>query len=263
MRPPVFVAEPDQLAGDLIVLSGAEGRHAATVRRLGPGEHVDVTDGSGTVAECQVTRSRDGELELAVLARRAEPPPVPRLTVLQALPKGDRGELAVETMTEVGVDVIVPWAAERCVVQWRGDRGDRALARWRSAGLAAAKQARRARFPEITALAGRDGAARLVAAADLAILLDPAAETPLAGLAARAAGLSSGPAQAGPAQAGPAQAGGIVLITGPEGGVSPAETSLLTEAGAVPARLGPSVLRASTAGAVAAAIVLSDTGRWS
>src|SRR5215471_16514954 len=165
MRPPVFLADPAQLAGDLIVLSGAEGRHAATVRRLGPGEHVDVTDGSGTVAECQVTRSRDGELELAVLARRAEPPPVPRLTVLQALPKGDRGELAVETMTEVGVDVIVPWAAERCVVQWRGDRGDRALARWRSAGLAAAKQARRARFPEITALAGRDGAARLVAAA--------------------------------------------------------------------------------------------------
>ena len=137
MRPPVFLADPAQLTADLIVLSGAEGRHAATVRRLGPGEHVDVTDGSGTVAECQVTRSRDGELELAVLARRAEPPPVPRLTVLQALPKGDRGELATETMTEVGVDVIVPWAAERCVVQWRGDRGDRALARWRSAGLAA------------------------------------------------------------------------------------------------------------------------------
>ena len=247
MRPPVFLADPAQLAGSRIVLSGAEGRHAATVRRLGPGEHVDVTDGSGTVAQCQVTRSRDGELELAVLARRAEPPPVPRLTVLQALPKGDRGELAVETMTEVGVDVIVPWAAERCVVQWRGDRGDRALARWRSAGLAAAKQARRARFPEITALAGRDGAARLVAAAGLAILLDPAAEAPLAGLAAGPAGL---------------RAGGIVLITGPEGGVSPAETSLLTGAGAVPARLGPSVLRASTAGAVAAAIVLSDTGRW-
>src|SRR5215472_4108748 len=132
MRPPVFLADPAQLAGSRIVLSGAEGRHAATVRRLGPGEHVDVTDGSGTVAECQVTRSRDGE--------------------------------------------IVLWAAERCVVQWRGDRGARALARWRSAGLAAAKQARRARFPEITALAGRDGAARLVAAAGLAILLDPAAE---------------------------------------------------------------------------------------
>src|SRR6185437_9753805 len=160
MRPPVFLADPAQLAADLIVLTGAEGRHAATVRRLGPGEHVDVTDGYGTVAECQVTRSRDGELELAVLARRAEPPPVPRLTVLQALPKGDRGELATEIMTEVGVDVIVPWAAERCVVQWRGDRGDRALARWRSAGLAAAKQARRPgsrRSPPWPAATGRPG----------------------------------------------------------------------------------------------------------
>ena len=250
MRPPVFLAEPAQLAGDLIVLSGAEGRHAATVRRLGPGEHVDVTDGSGTVAQCQVTRSRDGELELAVLARRAEPPPEPRLTVLQALAKGDRGELAVETMTEVGVDAIVPWAAERSVVQWRGDRGDRALARWRSAGLAAAKQARRARFPEVAGLADRDGAARLVAAAGLAVLLDPAAGTPLARLTAGTAGAGPWP-------------GGIVLIVGPEGGVSPAETSVLTEAGAVPARLGPSVLRASTAGAVAAAIILSGTGRWS
>jgi 16S rRNA (uracil1498-N3)-methyltransferase len=225
------------------VLSGPEGRHAATVRRLEPGERADVTDGSGTVAECLVTRSRDGELELEVLARRSDAPPAPRLTVLQALPKGDRGELAVETMTEVGVDVIVPWAADRCVVQWRGERGDRALARWRSAGLAAAKQARRARFPEITGPAGRGDAARLVAGAGLAILLDPDAGTPLAGLA------GSGP-------------DGVVLIVGPEGGVSPAETGLLTEAGAVPARLGPSVLRASTAGAVAAAIVLSDSGRW-
>src|SRR5262249_55994012 len=93
--------------------------------------------GAGRVGGGRGTGGGEGELERAVLARRAEPPPVPRLTVLQALPKGDRGELAVETMTEVGVDVIVPWAAERCVVQWRGDRGDRALARWRSAGPAA------------------------------------------------------------------------------------------------------------------------------
>ena len=224
MRPPVFLADPAQLAGDLIVLSGAEGRHAATVRRLGPGEHVDVTDGAGTVAECVVTRSRDGELELAVLARRAEPPPVPRLTVVQALPKGDRGELAVETMTEVGVDVIVPWAAERCVVQWRGDRGDRALARWRSAALAAAKQSRRAWFPEITDLAGRDGAARLVAAARPGHPARPGR----GGAAGRPRGRAGGPA-----------AGGIVLIVGPEGGVSPAETSLLTGGGRGAGPAGP------------------------
>jgi 16S rRNA (uracil1498-N3)-methyltransferase len=247
MRAPVFLVGADQLTGERIVLSGPEGRHAATVRRLEPGERADVTDGSGAVAQCRVVARRDGELELEVLGRRLDPPPDPWLTVLQALPKGDRGELAVETMTEVGVDVIVPWAADRCVVQWRGERGDRALARWRSAGLAAAKQARRARFPEIAGPAGRADAAGLVAGAGLAILLDPEADLPLAGLAAKPLG---------------AEGGGIVLIVGPEGGVSPAETDLLTGAGAVPARLGPSVLRASTAGAVAAAIVLSDSGRW-
>ena len=186
----------------MIVLSGPEGRHGATVRRLAPGERADVTDGAGQVAECVVTQASGSELHLAVRSRRVVPPADPALTVVQALPKGDRGQLAVELMTEAGVDVIVPWAAQRCVTQWHGERGERALARWRVTAREAAKQARRARFPEVTALAPTPEVARAVRSAALAT------------------------------------------------------------AGAVGAHLGPNVLRTSTAGVVAASVVLSRAGRW-
>jgi 16S rRNA (uracil1498-N3)-methyltransferase len=227
------------------VLTGAEGRHAATVRRLAPGERLDLTDGAGTLAEGRVTAVRPGTVELAVLARRVEPAPEPRLVVIQAIPKGERGELAVETMTEVGVDVIVPWAAERCVAVWRGERAEKGAARWRSTAVAAAKQSRRAWFPEITPMASTAAVAGRVRAARLALLLDPEAPDPLAGLAD-----SAGPG------------GEVVLIVGPEGGIAPAEAELLARSGATGARLGPTVLRASTAGAVAAALLLSASGRW-
>ena len=243
LRPPVFIADGAQLRADLFVLSGPEGRHAATVRRLTAGERADVTDGAGMLAECEVIRSGPGLLELAVLARRTEPPPSPRIVVVQAIPKGDRGELAVEIMTEVGVDVIVPWAAERCVARWRGDRGERSLARWRATAREAAKQARRSRFPQVAALAETAAVARIAAAASLAVLLDPGGPAGIAGLPLP-------------------PDGDIVVVVGPEGGISPAEASSLTSAGARSARLGCSVLRTSSAGAVAAALLLSASGRW-
>jgi 16S rRNA (uracil1498-N3)-methyltransferase len=231
------------------VLDGAEGRHATTVRRLGPGEHVDLTDGAGTMASCVITAARPGVLDLKVLERTYEPAPVPRLTVVQAIPKGDRGELATETMTEVGVDVVVPWAAERCVVRWRGDKAARGAARWRSTAVAAAKQSRRSWLPEIAEPASTAAVASRVAAlvsegTGLAVLLDPDAGQALPALAG-ARGLTE-----------------IVLLVGPEGGISPAETAVLAAAGAVGARLGPTVLRASSAGAIAAALVMTAAGRW-
>ncbi len=225
------------------MLSGQEGRHASTVRRLGAGERADVTDGAGQVAECLVVAARPGELELTVLARRAEPRPEPRLTVLQAIPKGDRGELAVELLTEVGADTIVPWAAERCVAIWRGDRAAKSQARWASAAVQAAKQSRRSWMPAVTGQADLAEATRLVHEASLAILLDPAAGMSIADLKLPLTGE-------------------IVLVVGPEGGVSPAETAALQAAGAVGATLGPTVLRTSSAGAIAAGLLLSRTARW-
>jgi 16S rRNA (uracil1498-N3)-methyltransferase len=242
-RPPVFVAGAADLAGEHFTLRGREGKHASTVRRLAPGERVDVTDGSGAVAECVVAAARPGELELTVLTRRTVARSAPQVTVLQAIPKGDRGELAVELLTEVGADIIVPWAAERSVAVWRGDRAARSEARWRSAAEEAAKQSRRAWFPEITEQADLAAATGHVAGASQAIVLDPDAAEPLSAIAL------------------PTE-GDIVLVVGPEGGISPAEADAFLRAGAKPARLGPTVLRASTAGVVAAGIVLCQTSRW-
>jgi 16S rRNA (uracil1498-N3)-methyltransferase len=242
-RPPVFLADPADLAHDLIVLSGPEGRHAADVRRLAAGERVDLTDGAGQLAECVVTRVQRGSVELAVRGRRVVPPPSPALVVVQAIAKGDRGQLAVELMTEVGVDVVVPWAAERCVVHWQGERGERALARWRAIARESAKQARRGWIPEVTDPARAGEVAARVAAAASAVVLDPQADQALGNLAVP-------------------PSGDVVVIAGPEGGISPAEADMLARAGAVGAHLGPTVLRTSTAGAVAAAILLSRTDRW-
>jgi 16S rRNA (uracil1498-N3)-methyltransferase len=243
MRPAVFLAERAELERESFTLRGPEGRHAATVRRLSVGERADVTDGAGTVAECVVTGVRPAEVEFRVLAAHAVPAGEPGVVVVQAIPKADRGELAVEIMTEVGADAVVAWEAERCVARWRGDRAGKALARWRATAREAAKQSRRAWIPEVTGPEATSAVVGRVAAAGLAVLLDPGA--------ADALGSIPLPVQ-----------GKIILIVGPEGGVSPAEAESLTRAGAVPARLGPTVLRSSSAGAVAVALTLSRTARW-
>jgi 16S rRNA (uracil1498-N3)-methyltransferase len=241
---PVFLADGADLRADTVTLTGAEGRHAATVRRIRPGERVDVADGAGLIAECVVTDAGPGSVTLRVRARREVPAPDPRIVVVQALPKGDRAELAVETMTEVGVDLIVPFAAERCVARWpAGDRAAKALARWRSAAREAAKQARRARIPEVTGLASAAEVATRLKSAARGVVLEPGAEQALSRLDLPAHG-------------------DVVLVVGPEGGLSPAELTEFTAAGAVETRLGDSVLRASTAGAAAAAVLMARTGRW-
>jgi 16S rRNA (uracil1498-N3)-methyltransferase len=234
------------------------------VRRLAPGERVDLTDGAGLMAEGEVIAARpaSGELDVAVLARRSEPEPRHPVTVVQAILKGDRGELAVELMTEVGIDTIVPWAAERCVARWRPDRADKALHRWRSSAREAAKQSRRSRFPEVTAQATTAEVIDRVRGAALALLLDPQAGPALTAVLRSAEGEIAGPAAGEIAGLAGSAAGEVVLIVGPEGGISPRESAALTAAGAIAARLGPSVLRGSTAGAVAGALVLSGSGRW-
>jgi 16S rRNA (uracil1498-N3)-methyltransferase len=241
--PPLFLAEPGDLAQPVITLSGPEGHHAAVVRRLRAGERADVSDGAGTLAECVVSSVGKDCVVLEVRASRSVPPPRPRLVVAQALPKGDRGELAVELMTEIGVDTVIPWSADRSITRWQGDRGARALAKWRSTARAAAKQSRRAWLPEVTEPATTAALAQQVSVSACAIVL--AADAP-----AKLHELSF------------AAADDIMLIVGPEGGISPAERATLRGAGATEARLGPTVLRTSTAGATAAAVLLSHTSRW-
>lgn len=236
-------------------LSGPEGHHAATVRRLRVGEPIDVTDGRGTVLECEVAAVRRDEVDCSVRRRVAVAPPQPRLVVAQALAKGDRGERAVEMLTEVGVDEIVPWSASRSVVRWDGERGQRARERWVRTAAEAAKQSHRPHWPVVGALVGPRELAARARAASLAVVLHESATTPLVGLA------RPGPPPAVGSSDGPGE-GEVLLVVGPEGGITAGELALLAEAGAAVSRLGPTVLRTSTAGVVAAAVVLADLGRW-
>ncbi|MFF7946930.1 16S rRNA (uracil(1498)-N(3))-methyltransferase [Streptomyces griseorubiginosus] len=249
MTAPVFVVDHfDAGGGGHYVLDGPEGRHAVSVKRLQPGEEVVLTDGAGRYAVCDVIAAEGKDrLVVHLTSVSEEPEPVPRITVVQALPKGDRGELAVETMTEVGVDAVVPWQAARCITQWRGDRGLKALAKWRATAREAGKQSRRIRFPEVADAASTKQVAALLAKADFAAVLhsdfDRGSE-PLA-------------------TAELPDEGEIVLVVGPEGGVAKDELALFEETGARPYVLGPTVLRTSTAGTAAAALLLGRTGRWS
>jgi 16S rRNA (uracil1498-N3)-methyltransferase len=245
MSPPVFLV--DELpAAAVFVLDGPEGHHAATVRRLRPGETVHLSDGYGGMATCTVTAAEPAGLTLAVRDRTVAEPPRPRFVAVQALAKGDRGELAVELMTELGVDELVPWEAAHSVAQWRGERGERALARWRSTARAAAKQSRRAFLPEVAELhttrqvCGLIG--RVTAAGGVALVLHAEASTALAAV--------------------PLPAGEVLLVVGPEGGLSEGELTAFRAAGARAVRLGPDILRTSTAGAAALAVLATRAGRW-
>lgn len=241
MTPPVFLA--DGLAEDRIVLRGPEGHHAATVRRLLVGEAVDLVDGRGTRASCRVVSVGRDVLEAEVLTRTYESGPSPRLVLVQALAKGDRGELAVELATEVGIDEVLPWAAGRSIVKWEGERGAKALSRWRSTALAAAKQSRRAWLPAVAEPCSTDQVCNRVRAAAASYVLHELAAQPLATVAVPAHGE-------------------ILLVVGPEGGIRDEEAAALVAAGAVAVRLGSSILRTSTAGAAAAAVVSARTARW-
>lgn len=225
-------------------LGGAEGRHAATVRRIRPGEALVLADGRGGLATAEALDAGRDALTVRVLRVTHVPPPAVRVTVAQALVKGDRGELAVETATEAGADAFVPWKANRCVVRWDdGPRGDKQLGRWRSTVREAAKQARRPWRPDVADPVTTAGLVDRVRASDAALVLHESATTGLAQVELPAAGE-------------------VLLAVGPEGGVDDAELDRLTAAGAVAVRLGPEVLRASTAACVALGALAVRTGRW-
>jgi 16S rRNA (uracil1498-N3)-methyltransferase len=224
--------------GDEVLVDGTEGHHAVAVRRLRAGERVVVADGSGGGVRGEVVDATKAGLRVQVLEVLDEPAPPVRLVVAQALAKGDRGELAVEMLTEVGVAEVVPWQASRSVARWSADRVDRGLTRWRSTAREAAKQSRRLRVPTVSdpvttqALVGRLGAA------DLALVLHEDATDPIAAVTL------------------PAE-GEVVVVVGPEGGISPEELAAFDAVGARTVRVGDHVLRTSTAGVVALAALLN------
>lgn len=244
MSAPVFFVERAWLAaGDRVVLDGAEGRHAAVVRRIGVGESVLLTDGAGLAVAGVVAVAEHDRLLVEVVSRTEHERPQPSLTVVQALPKGDRAELAVEMLTEVGVDRIVPWAASRAVTRWREERAAKSLDRWRATAREAAKQSRRVWWPVVGELASTADVVELLGGRAVGVVLHEEAGRPLAEVRTP-------------------PSGEVVVVVGPEGGIAPDELAAFEAAGAVAARMGPTVLRTSTAGAVAAGVLLAGTSRW-
>lgn len=239
---------------DVIDLDGDEGHHAATVKRARVGEELLLGDGAGMLAhgvveEVETGRGggrdsgrRGGFVRVRLVSIGAHEVIGPRYVLVQALAKGGRDELAVETCTELGVDEIVPWQAARSIVTWRGERGERSREKWQGTARAAAKQSRRASIPPVAAALTTAGLVERARAADLALVLHEEATLALP-------------------QVDLPEQGEVLLVVGPEGGIDAGELDALTAAGAVPVRLGSEVLRASSAGPAALAVLCART-RW-
>ena len=242
----LFYVDALPQVGELAVVDGDEGFHAANVRRIRSGEELDLGDGDGTVAHCVVEDVGKGRLTARVLDRRTVPIALPAVTVVQALPKSDRSELAIELATEAGADAFVGWQASRCVARWESSaKVDKGLRRWDAVARSAARQSRRPYIPSINGVVStaelvhrvRDGGAT-------ALVLHESATAKLTELTM-------------------AQADSLLLIIGPEGGIADDEIAALSDAGATAVRLGPTVLRTSTAAAVALGALGALTSRWS
>jgi 16S rRNA (uracil1498-N3)-methyltransferase len=242
------IGASDLAVDRVIVLTGQEARHAVTVSRVRAGEALLVGDGRGTVASCTVTSADAQRLELRVGSVEEHPAPSPRVVLVQALAKGDRDEMAVQAATELGVDAVVPWSAARSVSRWEGAKVAKGRERWRAIVREAVKQSIRPHVPEVEDLATTKDLVRRTAGS-LVLVLDPTADVRLSSLDLR-------PAADG------TTVRDVLLVVGPEGGISPAEVEALRQAGAVPVALGSGILRTSTAGPAALALVNAALGRW-
>lgn len=242
----LFLGDPtavgEVVVGSSLLLDGDEGRHAATVVRLRAGEHYFVADGAGRRVLLEATDVDRVWVRGRVLEVTDEPEPAPRLVLVQALAKGDRDDQAIEAATELGVDEVVPWQAERSVVVWRGDRAAKSLAKWAAVVARATKQSRRARMPVTSPVVGLAPLVARAEASALTLVLHEDATEPLASVVLP-------------------ESGDVLVVVGPEGGISGRELEALTAAGARAVRLGPTILRASSAGPAALA-VLSARTRW-
>lgn len=232
----------DDASGDTIELTGSEAHHASAVRRVREGEDVTVTDGRGSWLEGSVASVEPKRVAISVTSRTLVAAPARRVLLAQALAKGDRDELAVQAATELDIDGVIPWQATRSVSRWSGPKAAKGQARWQTIVREAAKQAHRAWIPSVEPVASTHELVARAAEAQI-VVLDPWTENRVADLD------WSGQRD-------------VILVVGPEGGIAPDELDALSEAGAVQARLGQSVLRTSTAGPAALALLNQAIGRW-
>ena len=227
--------------GDRVSITGSEARHAVTVSRLAVGETISIGNGAGLIVAGAIVTAEHTELAIEVATVIEEPRREPAVFLAQALAKGDRDELAVQAATELGIDGVIPWTASRSISRWEGAKVAKGRDRWTAVVREATKQSIRSWIPDVLDLVTTKQLARLADGARL-VVLEPTASLPLSELELDDRDL--------------------VLVVGPEGGVSPQELELLAAAGASIVRLGDEVLRTSTAGPAAVAVLNVKLGRW-
>lgn len=227
--------------GSLISVTGSEARHAVTVSRIAVGESVAIGNGWGLVVTGAVVSAEPGAFVVRVETAVETPQNSQAVWLAQALAKGDRDEHAVQQATELGADGVIPWAAQRSIVKWEGAKIRKGHERWSAIVREASKQSMRAWLPEVADLASTTILAALARDSRM-LVLEPTAATALTEL----------------------QPDGrdVVLVVGPEGGIAPAELSRLEGSGAMLVRLGDTILRTSTAGPAAIAVLNAQLGRW-
>lgn len=227
--------------GSALAIEGPEARHAVTVSRLAVGETVSIGNGAGVVATGAITVAEHTRLEILVEEVSVEARPAPAIFLAQALAKGDRDELAIQAATELGVDGVIPWSAARSVSRWEGAKITKGIERWSAIVREATKQSMRAWLPDVLDLATTKQLARLAESTRM-LVLEPGAPEALSALEP--------------------DGRDIVLVVGPEGGITPGELDAFAAAGASAVRLGSGVLRTSTAGPAAIAVLSAKLGRW-
>jgi len=232
MSLPYFLTD-DPAAG---VLTGAEAKHAH-VKRIQPGEHIMLIDGQGSTALTRVTSVGAGRVDGVVEKLQFVPQPTPRVTVVQAVPKGERAELAVDLAVQAGADAIVPWISHRTIARWPANKQAKQVEKWRAQALASAKQARRAWVPEVRDPVTTNQLAELLQERDALVLHEDATD-------------SIRDVEFGD---------DVWLIVGPEGGIGDDELEIL---GARPVKLGPEVLRTASAAFAGLCAIGALTSRW-
>lgn len=231
-------------AGLALTLGGSEGKHAVNVRRMRVGEGIQLSDGRGLRVRGEVSALGNSSLTVQVSSVEQESAPSVGLTIIQALAKGDRDELAVQAATELGCWGVIPWQAERSISKWEGAKIAKSVERWQTIVGEAAKQSLRVFEPVVAQPIGSKQLVASVKNFDLVLVLDPTSSVGLGSLDFNVSQKS------------------IAIVVGPEGGISDHELEALEDAGAIPVHLGEPILRTSTAGVAAISVIQSKLGLW-
>lgn len=244
MVAPLFLAQDcaSLRPGDTYELIGVEGKHAATVKRMRVGEAIQLTDAAGLRIEGVVTSVAKDSLSISIKTVNLESKPGIQITLVQALAKGDRDELAIQAATELGAVQVIPWQASRSISRWEGSKAEKSRMRWQSIVEEAAKQSLRVYRPEVLEIHSTKQLIERLKSFDLVLILEPSAKSSIAEV--------------------DFPTGQITLVVGPEGGISQEELDLFEAAGFTQVKMGSGVLRTSTAGLAAISYIAGKSGLW-